>query len=183
MPVWSGADEVVSIELPIPPDWREASHVSNLACGHGALAAALGIGAWEAFGLLGSKEGWVNMPMMEAALQASRRRWRRLRPQERFGAAAGGVVMVQFLGSWMEAGNPYAACRYRHWAATRNGLVWDVNWPDAWLTKPAWVCRMIAELLPTVKRATGWDVIGKWEVEAMWNHECGMTNDQQTKLL
>lgn len=165
------------VELFIPPDWREAAGIADLACGHGALATALGIGAWQAMTLLSDKEGWINQPQMEGALGRSGRRWRRLRPQERFGAAAGGVVMVQWLGAWMEAGNPFAACAYRHWAAYRNvegqGWVWDVNEPGRWMRKGEWVRWMTAALMP--ERAVGWDVIGKWEVEG--NDENRMRND------
>lgn len=148
-----GAQSVASLpprtcSLYSPPDmdWN-----SGAACGHGALAAALGITVAEARKYL-PKPGWINVPMMKAAIEVSGHKWRRVaKPHPEKDTA---VVLLQFLGPWMRS--PIAACHHRHWIATKGGLVWDAN-TKQWETVSQWK-RIVPDLLPD--NSNGYDVWG-----------------------
>lgn len=145
--------------LYLPPDLDDARKRWRAMCGHGALAAALGVPV-NAVRPYFDKGGWVNIPIMKEALNRSGCRWRRVdRPE----AGQTGVALIQFLGPWSDPGvSPAEACRYRHWVAARGGLVWDVNWPE-WQSHDIWKARLREELLPP--NATGWCVSGAWLIE------------------
>lgn len=153
----------MSAEFYIPADLADAAYHVEIACGHGALAAVLGVGVFEAFSLLGDREGAVNMPQMEGALKQSGCVWRKLAAGQKVPAEGRGIVMVQWLGPWMRA-PVFVQCQYRHWIAVRGGVVWDINWPGAWMTKKEWLrcVHSTPGLMPV--RCTGWDVAGTWEL-------------------
>lgn len=133
-----------------PPDMTEAHSVGAM-CAHGALAAALGITVMEVMKLF-AKKGWINLPMMMSAVSASGRRWEHHeQPQDSWDA----VILIQWIGPWTQPGvPPRVACRYRHWVATRRGLIWDANWPE-WISHSEWKERAL-DLVPA--RSTGWRV-------------------------
>lgn len=119
-----------------PRDMDACARVFGAACGHGALAAALGVPVvivmHECFEDTG---GWVNIPMMQVAMRRAGRSWRR---ETAIPATGDGVAMVQWLGSWMEAKvPPHVRCCYRHWIAFRDGLLWDAN-AHLWMTPEQW---------------------------------------------
>lgn len=138
-----------------PPDMLKMAD-EGAACGHGALAAAFEIYVADAMAFL--KPGWVNVPMMKAAITSFGRRWERvdlLSPEDV------GLILIQFTGPWTEPGRPpQAACRYRHWVGARNGLIWDANWPE-WQTNALWQKRA-PQLLP--EKGTGWKVWGSLRI-------------------
>ena len=146
--------------LYLPKDMEECAKDWGAACGHGALAACLGTPVSVTLPLLG-KGGWINVPMMKDAL---------IKASKRFGVRRDGswpqrgkaVVMLQWLGSWMEPGVPLGArCAYRHWVAVRDMIItdkrviWDAN-SQQWQTLEQWE----REILPLVihPKATGWEV-------------------------
>jgi hypothetical protein len=139
-----------AIEL---PDDFEVAHVNfGAMCGHGALAAALGMRVCHVMQYFPAGQSWVSIPDMEAALRKAGKL-----PGRLAGWAGNRVAVsiIQFTGPWMEPGVPPAArCRYRHWVATRDGLVWDVN-DQRWQAVSEWE-RIIPELMP--KRGVGWEV-------------------------
>jgi hypothetical protein len=139
------------------PTDMEAAAARGARCGHGALAAALGIPVLEAMKHL--KSGWVNVPMMKRAIEAHGRRWKRV---ERPEAGDTAVILVQFLGPWMDEGKPPAlACRYRHWVAcNEDGQLWDANWPG-WMPHDVWKT-LAPELLP--EESNGYVVWGALEI-------------------
>lgn len=117
-----------------PSDMDESNAVWGAMCGHGALAAALGVPVAYTSALFGAG-GWVNIPMMKAAINITGRTFRILREIPQHGAA---VLLVQWLGSWMGPGVPQAArCRYRHWVAVKEGWIWDCN-IQKWIPLSAW---------------------------------------------
>ena len=140
-----------------PPDMERCARDLGAACGHGALAAALGIPVVVAVleGFHG-RGGWVNIPMMQAAIQRAGRTWRR---EAQIPAAGDGVAIVQWLGPWMEPRVPrrVRAC-YRHWIAFRDGLLWDAN-AHLWMTPEEWH-GWIPQVYP--RRVTGHRVDGAY---------------------
>ena len=156
MPITTDTTEPQTARAPgslfVPRDVDEALK-SGAMCGHGALAAALGIPVLEAMKLL-PKPGWINVPMMKAAISNAGRTFFRIAKPDPGETA---VIMVQFTGPWTEPGaHPMGACRHRHWVATRDNQIWDINWPW-WMKQDSWKA-LAPELLP--KRSTGWDVWG-----------------------
>lgn len=111
-----------------------AHDVFNAMCGHGALAAALGIPVMDAMQYF-DNGGWVNIPMMKTAIvRAGKRPLKWLG----CGSSGNGVALVQFLGRWMEPQVPPAArCAHRHWIAFHEGRIWDSNTMH-WMTTKAW---------------------------------------------
>ncbi len=94
--------------------------------------------------------GWVNIPIMKAAIAKSGRRFASL--GELWAPVGDGVTLIQWLGPWMNEGVPIAArSKYRHWVGCRDGFVWDVNL-QMWDTRKGW-----NDWVPTIypKRATG----------------------------
>lgn len=136
-----------------PPDmdWNSGS-----ACGHGALAAALGITVAEARRYL-PKPGWVNVPVMKVAIEVSGHKWKRVAKPDPETTA---VILLQFLGPWMR--HPIAACQHRHWVATKCGLIWDAN-TKRWETQAEWK-RILPDLLPD--NSTGFSVWGALVITA-----------------
>lgn len=119
-----------------PPDMDQAAEAFGAACGHGALAAALGTTVGITVDrYFDGQGGWVNIPMMKAAMARAGRSCRR---QPAIPSRGDGVALVQWLGRWMEPQVPPAArCAHRHWIAFREGLVWDVNRPR-WMSPEEW---------------------------------------------
>lgn len=142
-----------------PGDMELAAEQFGAACGHGALAAALGCPVRLAVPLF-ERPGWINIPMMTAAIVAAGWTYRKVRTIPRSGT---GVAMVQFLGPWMKDGVPPAArCKYRHWIAVADGVLhWDANWPE-WAGARVWSLRA-PELYP--ERCTGHEIAGILAVE------------------
>lgn len=130
-----------------PPDM---DWTSGAACGHGALAAALGITVKESRRYL-PKPGWVNVPMMKSAIEVAGYKWVRV---EKPATSTTAVILLQFLGPWMRS--PIAACQHRHWVATKQGMVWDAN-TKRWETQAEW-SRIVPDLLPD--NSTGFSVWG-----------------------
>lgn len=131
------------------------------ACGHGALAAAIGIPisivcsiGWHA-----PHPAWVNIPSMEEAMEKLGVRFRRAAltyPND-------GIFMVQFLGPWSKPGVPArVSCMHRHWAASRKGYIWDINLAK-WVTHAEW-----EEFLPQLKheKSHGWEINRSYEVNS-----------------
>lgn len=150
---------------PFPQDADEANAALGATCGHFALAAVLGDSVMKTAkfffdALVVKGRSWINLPMMHAALTSTGREWRSIGrewPQH-------GLVLIQFLGSWMNPGVPAAAaCRHTHWVATAGGMVADVNAED-WLTRSAWE-ECVPQLFP--RRATGWEVKRGIEVQLL----------------
>lgn len=125
-------------------------------CGHGALAAALGIPVMDVMQHF-ERGGWVNIPMMKVAiLDASGKK-----PFKRADIPVGvrGVALVQFIGRWMEPKVPKAArCAHRHWIAFKDGLVWDANTAH-WTTPALW-----REWVPALysEKTTGHQIDSAW---------------------
>lgn len=141
--------------LPIPNDAARSHEMPGVACGHGALAAAIGCAISDVLPRL-KPDGWVNYPMMLEALVNLGIRSRSHRdtiaetPHD-----DRGVCLIQWAGPWCDPGRPPAArCQHRHWIAMRENLVWDINAPDVWTSIADWADFMPANLMPP--RATGW---------------------------
>lgn len=100
--------------------------------------------------------GWVNIPMMKAAI--AKAGYSAVRVPDRWppGGALPAVVMIQWIGPWMNPGVPAAArCQHRHWVAYQAGWIWDVN-TDKWQRFEDWLAEIVPQLLP--KKATAWTV-------------------------
>ena len=133
-----------------PWDMEVAAVNFDAACGHGALAAAVGCQVCYAMQYFGAG-GWVNIPMMKSALAHANVCFDSVDGWDQTGACA--VTMIQFLGPWMNPGVPVAArCQHRHWVATREGMVWDCN-TGKWQTREEWEKEVPPLLMP--KRGTG----------------------------
>lgn len=142
-----------------PLDMNLAYEHFGAACGHGALAAALGCPVLQVVPLL--KRGWVNIPIMKDAIAASKKRPTKHAAIPEKGC---GVAMVQFLGPWMEPGIPVAArCTQRHWIGLHDGLVWDANCQH-WMSRREWE-EWVTGIYP--RRATGHELYGAW----VWDTE------------
>lgn len=138
-----------------PLDMQLANEVFDAMCGHGALAALLGISVMDAMRHF-EKGGWVNIPMMKTAMSRAGVSFVR----NPFIPAHGkGVALVQFLGRWMEPQVPKAArCAHRHWIAFSDLLVWDSNL-ERWEPLGEW-----EQWLPQIYdgRTTGHQVDAAW---------------------
>jgi hypothetical protein len=141
-----------------PLDFRVANKMGAM-CGHGALAAAIGLPVLDVYGpFFEGRSGWINVPMMKAAIIRSGHSWARL---EKLDEGQTGVILIQFTGPWTNPGVPVAAaCLHRHWIATRAGLVWDVN-TERWESQDDWKS-IVPDLLP--ERATGYRVWGALKI-------------------
>lgn len=140
------------ITVPTPPDDMDiASDKFDAACGHGALAAVLGMSAASVMKYFSSGGGYVNIPMMKDAIRAAGRTLYRKQHEGQDllpGPDEYAVMLIQFTGPWMKSGNPIAACRWRHWiAAAGNALVFDANHPG-WQTHDYWQKEILPDLLP-----------------------------------
>jgi hypothetical protein len=126
-----------------PRDMEVARENFGAMCGHGALAAILGKEVCLTMKYFG-RGGWVNIPMMRAAIEKSGHLWIKAGKPP---AALSALVLLQWTGPWSHPGvPPAAACRYRHWVATREGFVWDAN-TQRWEPKHEWK-RIIPHLRP-----------------------------------
>lgn len=138
-----------------PTDMQEANMTCGAMCGHGALAAALGIPVMAAMSHF-TKPKWVNVPMMKAAIHNAGYRWERI-PKPSQGMTA--VILIQFLGPWTNPGvPPAAACKYRHWVATRGGFIWDANFQE-WQYEGGWKRRFVEIYPPRATGATPWGAL------------------------
>lgn len=119
-----------------PGDMVACADAFGAACGHGALAAALGVPVCIVMAeLFPDSGGWLNVPMMNAAAHKAEREVKRL---DSIPSNGDGVALIQWLGRWMEPGvPPQARCAHRHWIAFRGGLVWDANRTE-WITFESW---------------------------------------------
>lgn len=117
-----------------PSDMMLANDTFGAMCGHGALAAALGIPVVDAMKYF-QCGGWVNVPRMKAAIIESGKQVTR----NPFIPPCGiGVALIQFLGRWMEPKVPKTArCAHRHWIAFNDYLVWDSN-TELWHSMNEW---------------------------------------------
>lgn len=122
-----------------PPDMAICAEMQDAACGHGALAAALGIPVVIVMAeLFAEQGGWVNIPMMKEAIGRAEKGCVRLAAIPSAGSPGAGVAIVQWLGRWMEPQVPRAArAAHRHWIAFREGFVWDANRPE-WIPLAEW---------------------------------------------
>lgn len=162
----------------VPHDFDACHRQLGAMCGHGAFAAALGFPVTMACGFfpeLRPDRGWVNLPEMETALRRAEERelikaFHSTRDQwpEAHGAFTRGLVVLQWLGSWLDEGvPPAAACRHTHWIATfggSDGLVYDVN-IGQWITRARYEstlnCMLRQRLDP---KSTGWRVKRGYEI-------------------
>lgn len=174
-----------------PTDFQEAHEKLGAMCGHGALAAALEKPVIDIMPHF-SQGGWVNVPIMKAAIEKSGHAWTRC---EKPAQGQTAVILIQWLGPWTEPERPpAAACRYRHWVASRAGLVWDVN-TEQWQTQDEWK-KIIPDLLPD--RSTGYSVWGSliiqpergrpvWTIEVQkngsWSPQDKAPNLEEAQLL
>lgn len=135
-----------------PWDMEIAAHNFEAMCGHGALAAALGMDVCSVMQFFG-RGGWVNFPQMDEALRRAGKI-----PAKVTGWVHGpriAVTLIQFTGPWMKPGVPAAArCQHRHWIATFGVQVWDAN-TGAWQDRADWEKSVIPDLMP--KRGDGWE--------------------------
>lgn len=136
-----------------------ANKVFEAMCGHGALAAALGIPVMDAMQYF-EKGGWINMPMMKAAIYKAGKNPIKVRGMHRCGP---GVALIQFLGKWMNEGVPAAArCAHRHWVAFQSDkTIWDSN-IEMWVSFEEWEA-----WLPTLytENTTGHEFATIWSIE------------------
>ncbi len=140
-----------------PEDMEMASLHFDAMCGHGALAAALGCRVLLVMPLF-DRGGWVNIPMMQDAVQKAGHTCAKVHSIPVSGCA---VIMVQFLGRWMEAGVPIAArCAHRHWVAIREGQFWDVNF-QVWMSPEEWEKRAPSMYGP---KTTGHEFAGIYRI-------------------
>lgn len=140
-------------KMPGPHDFQEAHEKHQAMCGHGALAAVLSKPVMEVMPYF-DKGGWVNVPIMKQAIEKSGHRWTRC---SKPGEGQEAVILLQWEGPWTKPGVPAAAaCKHRHWVATRRGLIWDIN-TEIWQPQDEWK-QIIPDLLP--QRSTGYSVWG-----------------------
>lgn len=145
-----------------PLDMDLAHKVFGAMCGHGALAAALGIPVMDVMQYFKEEDlskGWVNTPMMQAAIFASGRDMTRDLNWE----AGPGVALVQFLGKWMNPGVPAVArCAHRHWVAWQPGkIIWDSN-IEMWISFEeweTWLPQLYSDKTTGHNFATVWSII------------------------
>lgn len=138
-----------------PPDMILASDIFGAKCGHGALAAAIGVPVMDVMQHF-ERGGWVNVPMMKTAILSAGRKFVKYHGIP-FGGE--GVALIQFLGKWMEPQVPKTArCAHRHWIGLKGGMVWDANimhWttPVLW---EAWVPALYSD------KTTGHQIESEW---------------------
>lgn len=140
-----------------PTDAIQLADAKRCACGHAALAAALGKNVLDVLPLF-EQQGpglWVNERRMKTAIEASGHFWNLeglpwpVQPA---------VVWIQGLGSWMEKGVPVGARNARsHWIATARNeqgrqMVYDINHGD-WLPLAFWKTTTLRPLLEHWKAA------------------------------
>lgn len=144
-----------------PTDMQIAHEHFGAACGHGALAAALGIPVViVCFELLPDRKSWVNMPDMEAALNKGKikftvigRKW-----------PTRGLALIQWEGPWTQPNVPArVACTKRHWVAVNGSEVWDANL-EHWVSRAYWET-FASDLMPD--KATGWSVARGYELAVL----------------
>jgi hypothetical protein len=135
-----------------PTDMQMAAEGLGAACGHGALAALLGIPVVMAATKYLPGKTWVNMPAMEEAMRKAGHLFTivgRKMPVE-------GLALIQWEGPWTQPGvPPRVACMHRHWIAVSGDQVWDANLEE-WTQMKEWADAFVPELLPP--KATGWSV-------------------------
>jgi hypothetical protein len=142
-------------DLYILPDFEITEERDGVACGHGALAAALERPLLTVLDAL--PEGAVNLPQMKLALLRCGRSHVHVQygwmPDAR---ETPSLVLLQFLGSWMQPEvHPAARCRYRHWVARCGDWIFDIN-AATWLPFTEWEEFLRINVLP--HRATGYEV-------------------------
>ena len=144
-----------------PDDAHALAVAGSCACGHAALAAALGRNVTDILtAFLVQGDGlWVNERRMTNAIQYSGASCKPCPAWE----ATPSVVMIQGLGSWMRPGVPMGARNQRsHWIAAAkvegDQWVYDIN-DDDWLPLPVWRATTLSRLLKHWKTES-------WEVRA-----------------
>lgn len=134
-----------------PDDARELAEAGHAACGHAALAAALGISVRKVLPYFIKQGGglWVSEKRMKSAIVSAGFYWDDIGlPWPPITA----VVWLQGLGSWMNPGVPIGARNQRtHWIATgcdAEGTlcVYDINLGD-WVPRVVWRRDMLPDLL------------------------------------
>lgn len=133
-----------------PPDLDHCIEKLNARCGHAAFAAATGNMVGAIMSYFDARGGWVNVVQMETALVEAGYSYRKAWGWH--DRAEPSIVMIQWLGAWMDVAHPGARCAYRHWVAMAGGLVWDINEPR-WQPRMEWESVLLPRLLP--RRATG----------------------------
>lgn len=151
-----------SCALRNPADLLTFLEAESCACGHAALAAAMGrdvAGVLRPF--LESAHGlWVNEPQMKAAIESLGWGWRQLSLSTIWPSRMS-LVLIQGLGSWMNPGVPWGARNARtHWVASTNttdagAWVYDINCGE-WVPHAEWQSRALPEILRSWK-AEKWD--------------------------
>ncbi len=150
----------------VPPDVDEQHRIWGANCGPTALAAVLGMSVAAVRPIVEAVQGGKFIGYMNAGhlvdclRQAGRSSWRTDcgRGEVRWPKTRG-LCVLQFDGPWCEPGVP-AKARYRYThivAAIADGLlIYDCNNDDVWLPRPKWEREVIAGLVSSTKRATGW---------------------------
>lgn len=146
-----------------PPDRLEANEAWGANCGPCALAAVLRCPVQDVRPFFAGFEtrGYVNQTQMQAAIAAAEMLCGPCKGWPRYG-----VVLIQWLGSWMKA-PPRVHSRYTHWVASyrRPGAscrVYDVN-AGEWLDFDEWRCGVAAALMRE-RKANDWIVKRGFEV-------------------
>lgn len=138
-----------------PDDAYELAEAGHAACGHAALAAALGVSVREVLPhFIKQGEGlWVSEKRMRGAISAAGFHWYSMGlpwPQEM------SVSWLQGLGTWMNKGVPMGARNARtHWVASasdEHGEMWvyDINISD-WLPFQNWRWEVMSDILTAWK--------------------------------
>jgi len=148
---------------PTDMDWAAAEF--DAACGHGALAAALGIQVSMVMKHFGNEGGWVNIPKMKAAIVDIRGKkptgygacWPTC--EHRY------VSILNFIGPWSH--HIMGQASHRHWVAglwdeKRNETqVWDANYQE-WLTFADWKEKIMDPMCVRIKNCRGWSIAGSY---------------------
>lgn len=137
-----------------PQDAYRLAEAGRCACGHAALAAALGRNVSDILHAFPGPGLWVNDKRMIAALNTLKVGWKQHGQEiEDTGTTGMAVVWLQGIGSWMRPGVPIGARNQRtHWIATCGDAIYDLN-ADSWLPAEVWR----GQVLP--------DIIARWKAQ------------------
>jgi len=169
--------------LPYTPAEAAAAHEHrNMHCGHFAIAAATGNSLEKIHHCGVPIKGWMNPSMIRATLNALAvsHRPQALGPGHIVNTphsleghlhcldyGAGIIIRLQWEGSWLNPGVPPGAAYARtHYIASKNGCILDpAHDPNQWLSISDWLPIVQTQILPNIKRATGWHFTHAWILE------------------
>jgi hypothetical protein len=174
----AGTDAAPASPAPyIPPDAEEAYNAWGATCGPAALAAILARPVMSLREAMQPYKGYTPIADMRRALDRLGVSYRVLRKDfvvqggsinPRCPSFVGRLSIIQFHGSWMNAGvHPGAALTRTHWVAVNHDeeSIYDVNagptGDGGWMSFADWD-HIIVPMIGDTKR--GWD--GKWSVRS-----------------